>query len=298
MAQRTLTEIYNQIAAEKDSMSELDNWYTDQADPGSTLDNAQTLLSDLSSTSKVAVWRLFMWIVAVAIWIHEGLWYVFKGEVETMLEKHIAHTPRWYREESLKFQYGDELVWDEDLLSYVYTTYDESKRIVARAACTEGAGVVAIKAARLVNDVPEALSAPQKAAFESFWAKYKDAGVILNIISEDADMLRVEYQIFYDPLVLDEFGAKITDASKPVETAINDYLNALDFNGRLRLESLDAAVRNAEGVVDFVRLTVQSKYGTNSYADITISEVAYSGYYKIDTDNYPLEDTITYTANV
>lgn len=298
MESRTLSEIYDAIALEKANMSILNGWYTDNANPGSVLDDHQTLLSDLSSSSKVGIWRLFMFIVAVAIWTLEGLWYVFKAEVETDIDKHMAHTTRWYKEASEDFQYGDELVWNADKRRYEYELYDENKRIIERAAAEEGKGIVAIKVATIINDALAPLTAAQETAFTAYWQKFKDAGVIINIITENADLLKLEYQIFFDPLVLAADGSLITDSSVfPIEDAINNYIANLDFNGRFRLEECDAAVRSAQGVIDFQKLSAQSKYGANSYSDILVSLVAYSGYFIVDPDN-TLNDLTAYTANV
>jgi len=298
MSQRTLAEIYDQIAIEKAEMSTLNSWYTNNSNPSTVLDDHQTLLDDLSSSSKVGIWRLFMWIVAVAIWLHEGLWYVFKSEVETDIAAHMAHTTRWYQEESKKFQYGDELVWNSETRRYEYEIYDANKLIISRAATEENNGIVAIKVARTNNGSLAPLSAEQKTAFLAFWQKYKDAGVVINIINENPDLLKLAYQIYYDPLVINADGSLISDSTiKPVEVAINNYIENLDFNGRFRLEECDAAVRAADGVIDFNRASAQSKYGANSYSDIVLNLVAYSGYFIIDPDN-DLSSLITYTANV
>jgi len=291
---RTLAEIYNQLATEKAAMSELDSFYTDRANPGSKLDDSQTFLKDLSSSSKVAIWRLLLWVVATGIWIHEGLWYQFKNEIDTALLKQVAHTARWYAEESLKFQYGDALVWSDELRSYVYAIYDENKKVVKWAACQEGSGIVTLK----VAGENGALTAPQKVSFAAFWGKYKDAGVVLNIISEAADLLKLTYTIYYDPLVLNASGALISDGTtRPIDLAIENYIASIDFNGRFRLEGCDAAIRAAAGVIDFKRNGAQSKQGSNPYENIEVSRVAYSGYYKIDPA-FLLEDTISYEPNV
>jgi len=295
---RTLSEIYDAIALEKANMTTLNSWFTDKSNPGSVLDDHQTLLQDLTSTSKVAIWRLLLWIVTVATWTLEGLWDVFKTEVDTAINNQIPLTLPWYQRESLYFQYGDSLVWNATTLKYEYELYDETKRIITRAAANEGVGIVSIKVARDNNSSLEALTASQKIAFTNFWNKNKGAGVLINIISEAADLLKLEYQIFYDPLVLTDHGNLIDDGGVfPVEDAINNYIANLDFNGRFRLEECDAAIRSAEGVIDFQRLSAQSKYGANSYLDILVSKVAYAGYFLIDSNN-PLADTIAYTANV
>ncbi|MDP2723213.1 MAG: hypothetical protein Q8O72_10680 [Bacteroidales bacterium] len=298
MEKRTLTEIYNAIALEKANMSVLNSWYTDNANPGSVLDDEQTLLEDLTSISKVAIWRLFMFIIAVAIWIHEGLWFVFRSEVDTSIDKHQPHTTRWYQEESKTFQYGDDLAWNAEKHRYEYAVYDKTKRIIQRSAAYEGSGIVAIKVARLLNNELAALDEQQEAAFTAFWQKNKDAGVVINIITSAADLLKLEYEIFFDPLIIAPDGSLISDpAIRPVDDAINNYIANLDFNGRFRLEKCDAYIYDVVGVIDYKRVSAQTKAGLNDYEDINISKVALSGYFIIDPDN-TLQDLITYTANV
>jgi len=258
MAQRTLSEIYDAIAQEKDNLSQLDDWYTKQSDPNSTLDDHQTLLKDLTSSSKVAIWRLLLWVVAVATWIHEGLWYVFKTEVQELIDRERPHTLRWYAEQSKLWQYGDSLEWIDG--QYQYSTYDASKQIVKYCSTAESAGVVLIKAAKEVAGVATKLTTAEKTSFENFWKKFKDAGVFINIISEDPDLVRIGFKIYYNPLVLTSTGVLIADGStKPVEVAIESYLANLPWDGILRNSSVVDAVQQAAGVVDVVLTGSEAK---------------------------------------
>ncbi len=299
MARRTITEIYDEICLEKANMSQLKTWIINQDNPNSVLDDHQTLLDDLMNSSKVAAWRLFLWIVAFAIWVHEGLWEEHKAEVETHIEENIPHTSRWYQEECLKFQYGDELVWNTDKRRFEYSEFDLSRQIIKRSAVVESSmGGITIKVARDLNGEMAPLSTEQLLAFTGFWGKYKDAGVVIKIISSVPDLLKLGYQIKYDPMVINPDGTLINDSGvRPVDEAILNYIANLNFNGRFRPEECDAAVRSAKGVIDFNRIYAQSKYGVNSYQDIVFSSESYAGHYKIDPDN-DLETTIEYLANV
>lgn len=297
MKRRTLSEIYDALALEKANMDELKDYYIHYWNDRSVLDETQTLMEDLSSTSKVAIWRLLLWVVAVAIWVHEGLWFVFKNEVDTILADKIAHTARWYQEASFKFQYGDSLAWTGS--QYQYLIYDINKQIIKRSAAVEVNGLLKLKVATETTAgqlVP--LNSSQLLAFQNFWSKYKDAGVFIDIISINADLLHLAYSVYYDPAILNTDGSLIADNTQfPVVDAINNYLANLDFNGKFSLEGCDAAIRAATGVIDFSRTLAQSKKENDIYKDISISIVAYSGYFEIDSA-FPLTNSITYIANV
>jgi len=63
---RTIEIIYNAIIAEKQAQSELNALQP-------AIDDAQTLLADLTSASKVAAWRLQAWTNSLSNWIHQQL---------------------------------------------------------------------------------------------------------------------------------------------------------------------------------------------------------------------------------
>ena len=295
MERRTLSEIYDALALEKANMDELKDYYTHYWNDRSVLDDTQTLMEDLSSKSKVAIWRLLLWVVAVAIWVHEGLWFIFKSEVDTALNSQIAHTARWYQQESLKFQYGDELIWNSADGKYEYSVYDPDKQIIKQCSVVDDRGIVKLKVATYNSSqklIP--LDNGQMTAFEAFWKKFKDAGVILEVISVSPDLLHLAYDVRIDPTILKPDGSLISDSSVfPVEDAINNYIANLDFDGKFSLEECDAAIRSATGVTDLMRTMAQSKKYNGVYKDIEMSIISYAGYFAID-DNYPLSNTISY----
>ena len=62
-------------------------------------------LTALNSTSKVAIYRLFVFVVSYAIWLLEMIFDKHKQEIDTALYEQKSGTPRWYRSMSLVFQY-------------------------------------------------------------------------------------------------------------------------------------------------------------------------------------------------
>lgn len=71
-------------------------------------------LTDLNSSSKTAVWRMWTYIVAVTVWALENLFDLHKNEVNTLINEKAPHSLRWYANKAKDFQYGSELVDGED----------------------------------------------------------------------------------------------------------------------------------------------------------------------------------------
>src|SRR5438128_1321863 len=122
---RTVAEIYAEIIAEKDSLAELSG-----LTPAS--DDLQGLMNDISSASKVAIWRLWAYLMAYAIFVHETIWDQFKAAVQAIADSAEPQTARWFQKKMLEFQYPDSLVIIDNVPKYALI--DVSRRIVKRAA--------------------------------------------------------------------------------------------------------------------------------------------------------------------
>ncbi len=248
---RTIAEIYNQIAAEKATLTELQNLQP-------AIDDAQTLLNDLTSTSKVGAWRIFAFVIAVAIWVHEKLWDAFKSEVDAIVAAAIPGTARWYRNMCLLFQFGDTMIYQN--YKFQYDPVDPDKQIIARASATEQGGDVLLKVAKETNGVPEKLTTEELEAFSTYIAKIKFAGTWCNVVSADPDLLNITMQVYYDASLISASGELLSDTSvKPVEDAVNNYLASLPWDGVFMNNALIDSVQAAVGVSDVVLTTTQAK---------------------------------------
>ncbi len=283
---RTIQEIYNEMIAQKQNMAALKS-----LEPN--IDSAQSLLSQLTTPSKVALWRLLFFVVSVGIWVHEQLFDIHKQEIEQRAKELITGTARWYRDQCFIFQYGDALQWVSN--KYTYANKDVSKQTIKRAAVEEIGGQVRIKVAKLgANDLPAPLDTAELTAFKAYIGKIKFAGTNIAIISRNADLLKISYDIKYDPLVLNSSGQLIADTSvNPVEAAINGYIQNLPFNGVLNLTKLTDVVQNVPGVVDPVLNSAHAKYGGLPYKPIAKQYNANAGHMVIDS-NHPLTLNLTY----
>ena len=259
-------------------------------------------LNELNSTSKVAIWRLWVYIIAVAIWSLEKIFDIHRADIDKRLAELKPHTARWYRSKALAFQYGFDLLTDSDKFNNTGHTEEqiEASKIVKYSAVVESPneGRLIVKIAGEQGEQLQPITDAQKQAFEAYLQEIKDAGVRLSVVNYQPDVLHLQMKIVYDPLVLDSNGQSIIHATKPVEEAIKSYLKRLPFNGELVLAHLIDELQQAEGVKIPHLVLAQSKHiGTNgnygAFEAIEISKIPTAGYCTIDNFN-----DITYVSNV
>lgn len=208
---RTIAEIQDEILVEK---------------------GKQTSLNGLTD-SKAAIWKLWINIVATAIWIHEKI-----VEKNALISR--PHTLNWYREQALNFHYGIpldpgssnrmSLIWKEG--SYQFDTSKlseteiENAKIIKHCAVSEidletvldpnkeaeeifsdyfhnKVGVVFIKVATVKGDKISRIDVPNELfAFKEYIAKIKDAGNHVFITSDQGDVLKLHLNVYIDPLTI------------------------------------------------------------------------------------------------
>ena len=259
-------------------------------------------LNELNSTSKVAIWRLWVYIIAVAIWSLEKLFDQHRADIDKRLAELKPHTARWYRSKALAFQYGFDLLPDSDKFNNQGHTEEaiEASKIVKYSAVIESKneGRLIVKIAGEQGDTLQPITDAQRQSFEAYLQEIKDAGVRLSVVNYQPDVLYLQMKIIYDPLVLDSNGQSILHATKPVEDTVKSYLKRLPFNGELVLAHLIDALQQAEGVKIPHLVLAQSKNitiggGYGAFETIEISKIPTAGYFTIDNFN-----DITYVSNV
>jgi len=263
---------------------------------------ADSVLSTLlTSTSRRAIFRLFTYIVAVAINGLEQLIDIFKAEVETIAAAAAPATPAWLQDQILKFQYSATTPQVIQLINFApaYQVVDELLRIVTRCSVTTNlSNNVLIKVA--TGEPPAALSAPQLAALQSYVNEIGIAGVIYNVTSEASDKLFVEANVYYDG----QYSAVI---QANVIEAIENFLAAIPFNGQMKISDLEEAITSVEGVNDVVLVNVKARsnataFGSGSFLvqnQQTIGRLwsTIAGYMVGETDSgNTLADSLTFTA--
>lgn len=221
---------------------------------------ADSVLSTLlTSTSRRAIFRLFTYVVAVAINGLEQLIDIFKAEVEAIAAAAAPATPAWLQDQILKFQYSATNPQVIQLINFApaYPVIDELLRIITRCSVTTNlSNNVLIKVA--TGEPPAALSAPQLAALQSYVNEIGIAGVIYNVTSEASDKLFVEANVYYDG----QYSAVI---SANVIEAIENFLAAIPFNGQMKISDLEEAITGVEGVNDVVLVNVKARSNATAF---------------------------------
>lgn len=284
---RSIQEIYNDMVTQKQAFTTLD-----ELQPN--LDSAQTLLDDVTTPSKVARWRLVFFNIAVAIFALEKLFDLHKEWIEQRALEIETGTLPWYKSKSLEFQYGDAIVWNGK--NYQYAAVNEAAKIVKLCSVREVGSSVLLKVAKLSGTTAQELTPSERLAFQYYISQIKFAGVKIIIVSRPADLIKLEYKVYYNPLILNSSGESIsTPGTFPVEDAINEYLLRMPFDGILSITGLTDAIQQAVGVINPVHVSSEAKFGALPYQTINDYYQADAGHMLVDP-LFPLSDSIQYIA--
>lgn len=283
---RTINEIYQSIIVEKNSMPTLRNKLTNE-DGSTSLSNEQDLLNDLTTDNKVAIWKLWAYMTAVMMWIHEGLWDVFKADVTTIIDSAFVATSKWLIKRALEFQFGDSLVMDTENYTFSYPTIDTTKQIIVNANVYEGGGRVYLKVRRKDTDL---LTSEELTSFSAYINKIKVAGQRIAILNYPADQLKLYFTIYYDGVY------PLSTVQSNVEATISNYIENIEFDSILNITTLIDSIQQIEGVkgVEYDNINSAGK-ADNTGAWITIKNYynTSAGWNRI-ADGYSLADTINY----
>ncbi len=246
-------------------------------------------LDVLNSTSKVAVWRLFAYVVAVVCWSLDTLFSIHKTEIDTLIAKEKAHGKQWYRSKALAFQYGQDVMPETDKYDNTNLTPAQValKKIIKQAAVTAVDGRLRIKTVteNASGDFLQ-LTTQQLDAFEEYINKIKDAGERVKCESLPPDDMRLSIDIFYNPLILNADGGRIDgNSATPVPDTIKDFLKKLPFNGEYANSRLHTALNNTPGVALAVINYAQVKYGLFPYITVDERYIPDAGYLALNQLN-------------
>ena len=253
-------------------------------------------LTGADSTSKVALWRLWVFVQSFSVWSLHKLFNIYKIEQEQRIEETRIHTKDWYREQALNYQHGHSL--------NKKTTYDNSNRtdeevaeakVIKHAAIVkiviDGRGVLRCKVATEENGNLVEVSDAVKIGFTAYMNRIADAGTTVIPSTASHDDLKLQLDIYYDPTILNNQGKRLDGTNDtPVIDTINNYLTGIEFNGKFISTKQTDALQKVEGIVLPVIKKAWSKYGTYNYTDTSTQRVglineiriADAGYMRLD----------------
>lgn len=263
-------------------------------------DDAQTLLTDVTSPSKVEEHRLWLRVFSYFSWIMEVLFDNHKAETQAIADANKFGTLRWWQSHLKAYQHGYALTFVDNIARYVDTTSAAAlaAQIVKYAAAVQNSnGVVVLKAAKDDgNGNPEALTVAEQTGILEYIDQTQPGGVTITFISQNADLLKVSGIVYYNPLVLNPDGTLISDGTtRPVDVAAEAYIDNLPFNGRFSNTTLKDRIQAADGVNDFVPTAIESKVGIGNWTLINRLYDTFSGYIRVsDAAGETLPETILY----
>lgn len=275
---RTITEVQNQIIS------------AFQADAN---------LAAMDSGSATAIWRLVTRVVAASIVALEVLYDAFVVEVSDVISIQKPHTKRWYQAKCLDYQHGFDLVDGEDYYDNTGFEVDQIQdaKIIAQAAVEEVDGLLIIKVNTEQTGELVPLGTPEYNAFSAYIGEVKDAGVKVLIRSANADKFKMDWDVYYDPLIIGPDGSRLDgSAVEPIRDAIIAYLRNLPFNGiYVKAHHVDF-IQALEGVfVPEVRGCLAARYDTSTFQSVDVSYNTFSGFLRFYDD---ADLVINYIANV
>jgi hypothetical protein len=239
----------------------------------------------ITSTSKVSIWRTWVWIIAYAIFKHEKI-------VDKNAENSRPHNLPWYREQAMNFLDGLSLQWIDGQFKYNLVGVEDAadRKIIDRVAVLESLnGELVFKIATDNAGTIEPVSPDQLLRFKEYMRQIKDAGNRLRFINEPADLIKSVLKIYVDPLIIDLTTGKLLSSSSdvyPVKDAINNFLANLEFNGAFVVGFYQDAIQKALGVKLAIIEDLQHKYAGFPFEPVVEWKVPNAGYFKInDTDS-------------
>lgn len=233
------------------------------------------------SSSKVAEWRLWTYIFAVAVHTFEIVLDMFRSEIDTLTNKITPGTIRWYAEMCYRFQNGYELLFDESKTMLYYPVIDPDAQIVKIVAIREEKNKLVIKAAKQDKDgkiIP--LNLEEKYNFASYIDAIKFAGVDTSVISTSEDKLRYNLEVYFEPSIPNML------VRQNILDALKEFKSSLGFDSMVYKQRFIDAVMGAEGVVTCNLLSLEHKGATDKdFLPVGIFSELESGYFEYEADS-------------
>lgn len=226
---RTLTEIYNEAVETRNKYLEL---------------------TELTNDSKMSIINAFTWVTAAAIYSFETLLDVFTTDVAKTFTQRINGTSAYYANAMLKWQYGDDLIINDEGTAFHYATEDTTKRLITHVSYQEyyneefKDNILILKVASGEGRSLSQLSDEELIAARAYLNQIKFAGVKCNVVSRRGDVLVPRLTVYYDGAITKE------ELYDNIDTALIDFIVNMKFDSLVYSQKIIDAIQKVEHVTD------------------------------------------------
>ena len=226
---RTLTEIYNEAVETRNKYLEL---------------------TELTNHSKMSIIDAFTWVTAAAIYSFETLLDVFTTDIAKTFTQRINGTSAYYANAMLKWQYGDDLIINDEGTAFHYATEDTTKRLITHVSYQEyyneefKDNILILKVASGEGRSLSQLSDEELIAARAYLNQIKFAGVKCNVVSRRGDVLVPRLTVYYDGAITKE------ELYDNIDTALIDFIVNMKFDSLVYSQKIIDAIQKVEHVTD------------------------------------------------
>ena len=226
---RTLTEIYNEAVETRNKYLEL---------------------TELTNDSKLSIINAFTWVTAAAIYSFETLLDVFTTDIAKTFTQRINGTSAYYANAMLKWQYGDDLIINDEGTAFHYATEDTTKRLITHVSYQEyyneefKDNILILKVASGEGRSLSQLSDEELIAARAYLNQIKFAGVKCNVVSRRGDVLVPRLTVYYDGAITKE------ELYDNIDTALIDFIVNMKFDSLVYSQKIIDAIQKVEHVTD------------------------------------------------
>lgn len=226
---RTLTEIYNEAVETRNKYLEL---------------------TELTNDSKMSIINAFTWVTAAAIYSFETLLDVFTADIAKTFTQRINGTSAYYANAMLKWQYGDDLIINDEGTAFHYATEDTTKRLITHVSYQEyyneefKDNILILKVASGEGRSLSQLSDEELIAARAYLNQIKFAGVKCNVVSRRGDVLVPRLTVYYDGAITKE------ELYDNIDTALIDFIVNMKFDSLVYSQKIIDAIQKVEHVTD------------------------------------------------
>lgn len=237
--------------------------------------------------SVVSIESILFFIIAFCCHVQQTLFDKSVTDTDAALATKKPHRLQFYAEQAKLFQFGFPLVSDKSRFDNTGYTADEieASKVIDYSAVVEQEnqfGRVSLQM-KIAHDNGTDLEPVAAGAYDAFisWFKstQRDGGVKMEFVNQQADELKQQWTIFYDPLILSNTGARLDGSdNQPVQNAIKKYLKNLPFNGVYAPTYHIDAVQVVPGVVIPQLRACSARYGTLPFSAVNDLYTPDAGY--------------------